>query len=116
MNDLISRKSLYDKMREAEDLARQRVIDTPSSFPNGSLNPAYIRYMTQVSERTRFKEMIYDELSAERKKGRWEMKQDPYGFFEEIPVCSECGCTTKMRDKTKFCPNCGADMRGEQDG
>ena len=51
----------------------------------------------------------------ERKKGRWEIKPDPYGFFEQIPVCSECGCTTKMRDKPNFCPNCGADMRGEQD-
>ena len=61
MDDLISRKSLYDKMSEAEDLARQRVIDTRSSFPNGSLNPAYIRYMAQLSERTRFKEMIYEE-------------------------------------------------------
>lgn len=42
--------------------------------------------------------------------GRWEMKPDPYGFFGEIPVCSECGCTTKMRDKTKFCPHCGVRM------
>lgn len=49
-----------------------------------------------------------------RKTGRWEMKPDPYGFFEEIPVCSECGCTTKMRDKPKFCPNCGSYNGGEQ--
>ena len=28
--------------------------------------------------------------------GRWIMKSDPYGFFDKIPVCSECGCTTKM--------------------
>ena len=47
--------------------------------------------------------------------GRWEMKPDPYGFFGEIPVCSECGCTTKMRDKTKFCPHCGARMDGGGD-
>ena len=49
----------------------------------------------------------------ERKNGRWEMKPDPFGFFGEIPVCSECGCTTKMRDKTKFCPHCGAQMEGQ---
>lgn len=47
--------------------------------------------------------------------GKWEMKPDPFGFFDEIPVCSECGCTTKMREKTKYCPNCGADMRTEND-
>ena len=42
--------------------------------------------------------------------GKWEMKPDPFGFFDEIPVCSECGCTTKMREKTKYCPDCGARM------
>lgn len=42
--------------------------------------------------------------------GRWEMKPDPFGFFHDIPVCSECGCTTKMRDKAAFCPHCGAQM------
>lgn len=52
----------------------------------------------------------------ERKKGKWKMKPDPYGFFEEIPVCSECGCTTEMRKTYNFCPNCGADMRGGNDG
>lgn len=45
--------------------------------------------------------------------GRWEMKSDPYGFFDEIPVCSECGCTTKLREVYKFCPNCGARMDGK---
>ena len=61
--------------------------------------------------------LIEDLPSAqpERKTGRWKMEPDPYGFFEEIPVCSECGCTTEMRKTYKFCPNCGADMRGEQD-
>ena len=44
------------------------------------------------------------------KKGKWDMKPDPYGFFDEIPVCSECGCTTRYREKTMFCPNCGAKM------
>lgn len=58
---------------------------------------------------------IQPTIEPERKKGQWEMKPDPYGFFEEIPVCSECGCTTAMRKTYNFCPNCGADMRGEQD-
>lgn len=47
---------------------------------------------------------------AAQKTGKWEMKPDLFGFFDDIPVCSECGCTTKMRDKTKYCPNCGARM------
>lgn len=59
--------------------------------------------------------LAYESGKAERKRGRWEMKPDPYGFFEEIPVCSECGCTTKMRETYKFCPNCGAEMSGGED-
>lgn len=46
----------------------------------------------------------------ERKTGRWEEMPDPYGFFDSIPVCSECGCTTTMRTKSLFCPHCGARM------
>ena len=46
----------------------------------------------------------------ERKTGKWIMNTDPYGFFDEIPVCSECGHTTKMRETYNFCPNCGARM------
>lgn len=48
--------------------------------------------------------------SAEHKQGKWMKKPDPYGFFDEIPVCSECGCTTKLREEYKYCPHCGAKM------
>ena len=75
----------------------------------------------KIEHRVSWKDAVVDTLDAlppeqpEREKGRWEMKPDPYGFFEEIPVCSECGCTTEMRKTYKYCPNCGADMRGEQE-
>ena len=56
----------------------------------------------------------YRELKAEPvRHGKWEMKPDPFGFFDEILVCSECGCITKMREKTKYCPNCGSRMDEE---
>ena len=42
--------------------------------------------------------------------GRWEREEDPYGFFDTIPVCSACGCTTKYRVTSAYCPNCGAKM------
>ena len=42
--------------------------------------------------------------------GHWEMKEDPYMFFSEIPTCSVCGCIPKMRNKTAYCSNCGAKM------
>ena len=42
--------------------------------------------------------------------GHWEGKEDPYGFFDAIPVCSVCNCTTKYRETSAYCPNCGAKM------
>lgn len=41
------------------------------------------------------REKLIGASDAPAKHGRWEMKPDPYGFFDEIPVCSACGCTTK---------------------
>ena len=38
-------------------------------------------------------------------RGRWE-KDTPMGY-----KCSVCGCL--MPGKPNFCPNCGADMRGD---
>lgn len=60
---------------------------------------------------------LNDLPSAEpmQKIGQWKMKKTLMDFFEEIPVCSECGHTTEMRKTYNFCPHCGADMRGEQD-
>lgn len=63
---------------------------------------------------------VIEELQSEierlqPKKGHWEMKEDPFGSFDEIPVCSECGCTNAMRKKTAYCEHCGADMKDGDD-
>lgn len=50
--------------------------------------------------------------------GRW-TRENSYGTWK----CSECGCKVNRANPLKgniwnyyYCPNCGADMRGEQDG
>ena len=66
---------------------------------------------------------------VERKKGKWIKMSDADGIYY---ACSECGKEIsrvphfnpqfdsfprlKSLEKTNFCPNCGADMRGEKDG
>ena len=52
----------------------------------------------------------------ERKKGKWiehEWAEEVGGMLVSNYECSECHCW--QRETSDFCPNCGADMRGEQD-
>ena len=51
----------------------------------------------------------------ERNKGHWVGIDDyPHDTWE----CDRCGCVVENDNRIedwKFCPNCGADMRGEKD-
>ena len=109
---LIDADALYERLEELEELARDRVIDTPNSFPNGALNPAAVMYSAQLSERTMLKQMIFDAPTIEpmRKKGRWLPENRTMDAFW---VCSECGFPSEAHAANilyKFCPNCGAKM------
>ena len=53
-NDLISREALYNEIVRLEELARNRVCDTPSS------SPCYMRYVAQLNERTALKQLVID--------------------------------------------------------
>ena len=102
MNDLISRKYLYDKMSEKEELARQRVLDTPTP------SPAYLRYVAQFNERTALKHDIADAPTVEAVPvvhGEWIGGK----WYKECSVCSEV--FTPTTTLPNFCPKCGADMR-----
>ena len=55
--DLKDFQKIYADMTEKEELARQRVIDTPSN------SPCYMTYMAQLNERTAFKEMLFDAIT-----------------------------------------------------
>ena len=54
--------------------------------------------------------------TIERKKGKWETAYLPHEYMGCRPTayyCSECNQITTFR--TFYCPNCGADMRGDAD-
>ena len=99
MSDLIDRQAAIDALhmhlmyRMGTDSNKKRLDDWINSLPSAQ---------------------------PERKKGSWNVIQG------NIVVCSECGmlapksmtgCLLNRHlepNRTNFCPNCGADMRGEK--
>ena len=54
---------------------------------------------------------------AEPKTGKWERHYSrPNVYADLLWHCSECGyrSSDNWADKFNFCPNCGADMRGDK--
>ena len=85
MSDLISRQDVLDAVNDC-GICIQRILDIPSAEP-------------------------------ERKTGKWIKHENPtlghcMKIFYECSVCHiAVGCEYFVR--RSFCPNCGADMRGE---
>lgn len=56
-------------------------------------------------------------IEPERKKGKWvtPSREGCFSFSNAYAECSICKKKTYMGWRMNFCPNCGADMRGESD-
>lgn len=112
MRDLVEFLSTLEPCEDA--ISRQAALDIAFKYcPDDD--------GTCLEARSDLRNML-DEIEAlppaqpERKKGQW-MKEDR-GHVEYCAVCDQCGFDWIWSDREyfKFCPNCGADMRGEQDG
>ena len=57
--------------------------------------------------------MRFPSAQPERKKGRWLDDQGKEKYDGYCAECSACGGWSEYI--TDFCPNCGADMRGESE-
>lgn len=69
------------------------------------------------------------EEKVQKKRGKWIEREsgteDKENGFETVIVCSCCDfpattfysedCESRTQIRTDFCPNCGADMRGEEE-
>lgn len=111
MAEYIERNAIYEKISELEELARSRVVDTPS------ISPAYARYVSQLNERTALKHMIFDTPAADAAKvvhGYWILKHIGAGHTWECSCCHKQPCIYITKD-TNYCPNCGAKMDMEQE-
>lgn len=125
---LIDADALYEQLKQDEEVARNRVLDTKSLLTNqNNLNSSLIRSVAQMIERTRLKHMVADAPTIEeRKKGKWVEKHHAYcdeksGIEEwQSCQCSECGRYDTRPylyyfEEPHFCSWCGADMRGEEE-
>ena len=98
MSDLISRQAAIDRIEE-----HMRFGD--ELYPLAETD-RILNYAFEVAA-----SCVYNLPSAERKRGRWITKSTNGEMFD---VCSACGYV-EWDDPHNYCPNCGAEMRGEED-
>lgn len=111
-----------------------KVIGKIEALPSAQLKPIKLKVDRELTEEEikNLKQKIADSpivllpsAQPERETGKWERHNtyhgdDTSGSVDPDWRCSECGGRANinewfMYDLTDFCPNCGADMRGEKD-
>ena len=125
MSDLIERQSLIDVLEKEMDacnmpdekpvrfglrLARNFVQDMPSVVPKSHV----IANVTFDEEK--LKEICANALQEIKSFAQPERKMGKWVYNSPVTMkCNQCGLVIKDWDwhRFKYCPNCGADMRGK---
>ena len=106
MDDLISRQAAIDALNEQIEQCDKALssfdISIKDEFAVKVERASLVAYKEQLE--------FLPSAQPERKTGRWIEKPHVHG----VAYCSLCDYELHTND-TNFCPNCGADMRGEQD-
>lgn len=107
MDDSISRKAAIDAIQKDREISWKELENDDDEYRNGC-DDGYAYSMQIISELP----------SAERKKGKWISVHDD--VFADRYYCSCCKtepiCSDTEYVLSNFCPTCGADMRGYNDG
>ena len=108
MDDLISRQAAIDAVKKNTFRLTFAEEQNCEGHVAWSANAVYSDVMQGAL-------LELPSAQPERKTGRWIPHEDEDGEHYG-DKCSECGEWYVMPyGKTNFCPNCGANMRGEQD-
>ena len=81
----------------------------------GDAAVAAVQAIKPINPHGELREMLIDEMID--RMGEWEERytDDANPMFRRRFYCSRCGEWT-THGKTRYCPNCGAEMEGENDG
>ena len=114
--DLISRVAIKQEILPLLSLEERIVIESKIDNAQGYEQEVYL-------DETSLNHYIEGYREArkcfERPKGEWVYRQEWFEDEKEPRMawgCNQCGSSIKsVHEKRNFCPNCGADMRGEED-
>lgn len=94
MSDTINRQDAIDRIN------KQREHLQPDVYPQDAIGDAAYRICAEFIER----------LPSAEHTGKW--LEDSEWWYQTIYRCSECG--KQVSNMSNYCPDCGADMRGEE--
>ena len=113
VEDCISRQAAIEHYRVTDPAGTFAYCDSiiefleslPSVEPHYDLDGYSSRLWKAAYERGK--------AEAERKKGKWILQEDKAQPLYGWHICSECGAY--IGEPSKYCSECGSDMRGEED-
>ena len=102
-NDLISREALKKAITQNREIDRNAVCDVLDIIDNA---PTVCNDNYSMGYQDGVKKVL-----SERHKGHW-IKTISENGVTSAARCSECGFGDNRYMLFRYCPNCGADMRG----